>query len=70
MNTVQMKMSRVLVLSIACVFVAVSLLWYCCGDQIALVYQVVYFGGRVQSGLILESDGEASDRGSVSRIVI
>ena len=35
-------MPRVLVLSIACVVVAVPLLWYCCGDQIALVSQVVY----------------------------
>ena len=42
MNIVQLRMPRVLVLSIACVVVAVPLLWYCCGDQIALVSQVVY----------------------------
>ena len=44
MNIVQLKMTRVLLLSIACIVVAVPLLWYCCGDQIAFVYQVVYFG--------------------------
>ena len=44
MNIVQLKMTRVLLLSIACIVVGVPLLWYCCGDQIAFVYQLVYFG--------------------------
>ena len=43
MNIVQLKMPRVLALSIACAVVAVPLLWYCCGDTIALVSQVVYY---------------------------
>ena len=51
MNIVQLKTNRVLVLSIACIVVAVPLLWYSYGDRIALVYQVVYFG----------SNGETSD---------
>ena len=59
MNIVQLRMPRVLVLSIACVVVAVPLLWYCCGDQIALVSQVVYYN-------YYGPNGETSDTRLVS----
>ena len=70
----QLNMSKI-VASIACVVASVTLIWYCCGDQIAFVYQVQVAQFRTSGDSILGDDNDynkyvyCNDEANESKII-